>query len=273
MLDRSNAKYLLPNGVTLGSMLFGFYAILVAASAQSPEDFGRAAIAVFIGGLLDNLDGRVARMTKTQSEFGVQLDTLADMVTAGLAPAFVIYQWALFELGWVGVLGSFAFVAGAALRLARFNVMAAQHVPGSKRFFLGLSSPMAAATMMALVWVHSTRADEMVIHPLPVLMLALGVAYLMVSSIRFYTFKEKTRLTRNLMMVAAATLLTLGFTVGWPMAFLISIALYVGTSVVVEVVLLRPSDVRRQREARDAAALVAIGEDADESSEIPALRV
>ncbi|MEJ2687513.1 MAG: CDP-alcohol phosphatidyltransferase family protein [Gammaproteobacteria bacterium] len=147
--------YLLPNLLTTAGLFAGFYAIVAAMG----NHFGPAAIAIFVAMLMDGLDGRVARLTNTQSDFGVQYDSLSDLVCFGLAPSLVIYEWALRDMsgfGWawakLGWLAAFIYAAGAALRLARFNT---QVGTADKRYFQGLPSPSAAAVLAGLVWVGS----------------------------------------------------------------------------------------------------------------------
>jgi len=144
--------YLLPNLFTTASLFAGFYAIVAATQ----DRFEAAAIAIFVAMVMDGLDGRVARMTNTQSAFGEQYDSLADMASFGIAPAMVMYEWALLsmrEFGWhwskIGWLAAFIFIAGAALRLARFNVQSNQV---DKAYFMGLASPAAAAVMASFIW-------------------------------------------------------------------------------------------------------------------------
>jgi CDP-diacylglycerol---serine O-phosphatidyltransferase len=193
---RSRGIYLLPNLFTTGGLFAGFYAI-IAASAGNYVD---ACIAVFIAGVLDGLDGRIARMTGTQSEFGVQYDSLSDLVSFGMAPALVMYHWSLSTLkylgpawGKVGWAVAFLYAACAALRLARFNTQVGVI---DKRWFIGLASPAAAGTMMATIWVlteHGYGGAD-------VRFVALGVtvvaALLMVSRVRYYSFKTLPWLDR-----------------------------------------------------------------------------
>ena len=185
----SRGIYLLPNLFTTGGLFAGFYAI-IAASQDRVID---ACIAVFIAGVLDGLDGRIARLTGTQSEFGTQYDSLADLVSFGMAPALVMYHWSLSSLkylgpvwGKVGWAVAFLYAACAALRLARFNV---QVGVVDRRWFVGLASPAAAGTMMATAW---TLAD-LGYAGADVRFVALGVtivcALLMVSRVRYYSFK------------------------------------------------------------------------------------
>ncbi|HFE37116.1 MAG TPA: CDP-diacylglycerol--serine O-phosphatidyltransferase [Gammaproteobacteria bacterium] len=175
--------YLLPNLFTTGCLFSGFYAILSAMSGH----FEQAAIAIFVAMVLDGLDGRVARLTNTASEFGVQYDSLADMVSFGLAPALIMYQWAFVGLGKLGWAVAFAYVAGTALRLARFNTQAEV---ADKRFFQGLPSPSAAAVVAGLIWMSVdnglTGEDIKVIA----LLVTFAAGLFMVSNFRYYSFKE-----------------------------------------------------------------------------------
>ena len=149
---RSRSIYLLPNLFTTAGLFAGFYAIIAASNGQ----FVNASVAVFVAAVMDGLDGRVARLTGTSSEFGVQYDSLADLVSFGMAPALVMYHWALSSLkfdgdvlGRVGWSAAFLYAACAALRLARFNT---QVGTVDKRWFVGLASPAAAGLMMSFVW-------------------------------------------------------------------------------------------------------------------------
>jgi CDP-diacylglycerol---serine O-phosphatidyltransferase len=186
----SRGIYLLPNLLTTGGLFAGFYAI-ISASAGNTVD---ACIAVFVAGLLDGLDGRIARLTGTQSEFGVQYDSLADLVSFGMAPALVMYHWSLSTLkflgpGWgkVGWAAAFLYAACAALRLARFNTQVGVI---DKRWFIGLASPAAAAVMMSSIWVmtdHQYGGGDVKFVALGVTVVA---ALLMVSRVRYTSFKS-----------------------------------------------------------------------------------
>jgi len=187
---RRRGIYLLPNIFTTAAMFAGFYAVVASMNG----DFEKAAIAIFIAMILDGVDGRVARMTNTQSEFGAEYDSLSDMVSFGVAPALVMYQWSLssmVDLGWqwgkLGWLAAFIYTACAAMRLARFNTQVGL---ADKRYFQGLPSPAAAAVVAGLVWVGVDNsvvgADVAKIAVL--LMISLGL--LMMSNILFYSFKE-----------------------------------------------------------------------------------
>jgi CDP-diacylglycerol--serine O-phosphatidyltransferase len=188
--------YLLPNLFTTGGMFAGFYAIIAAIN----DRFVEAAVAVFVAGVLDGLDGRVARLTNTQSEFGVQYDSLADLVSFGVAPALVVYMWSLESLklvspllGKAGWAAAFLYAACAAVRLARFNT---QVGVVDKRFFIGLASPAAAGLMMSFVWTFAEQGvDGRAIAPYA-LALTVVAAVLMVSRIRYWSFKSLPRSDR-----------------------------------------------------------------------------
>jgi len=143
---RRRGIYILPNLFTTAALFAGFYAIVQAMNLR----FEHAAVAIFVAMVLDGLDGRVARLTHTQSEFGAEYDSLSDMVSFGAAPALVMYEWALKDMGKLGWIAAFIYCAGAALRLARFNTNIDVI---DKRYFQGLPSPAAAALIAGLVWV------------------------------------------------------------------------------------------------------------------------
>jgi CDP-diacylglycerol--serine O-phosphatidyltransferase len=186
---RGRGVYLLPNLLTTAALFAGFYAIVAAMNGR----FEQAAVAVFIAMVLDGLDGRVARLTNTQSEFGAEYDSLSDMVSFGVAPALVMYEWALssmVEYGWqwgkLGWLGAFVYVAAAALRLARFNTRASST---DKRYFQGLPSPSAAAVVVGMVWVFFDQAvTGKDVAPLALVVTTMA-GILMVSNISYYSFK------------------------------------------------------------------------------------
>ncbi|NOQ63805.1 MAG: CDP-diacylglycerol--serine O-phosphatidyltransferase [Methyloprofundus sp.] len=187
--DQNNTKkpsrgiYLLPNLFTTAALFSGFYAIASAISGQ----YEKAAVLIFVSLVLDGLDGRVARMTNTQSDFGAEYDSMADMVSFGVAPAIVMYLWTLSSLGQAGLIGAFIHLAGGALRLARFNTQLGTE---DKRYFQGLPSPAAAAILAGLVWV--SEKYEYGIEGLPWLVMVVTIAtgLLMVSNFRYYSFKD-----------------------------------------------------------------------------------
>ena len=175
--------YLLPNLFTTGALFAGFFAIVQAMDGR----FEMAAVAIFIAMILDGLDGRVARMTNTQSAFGAEYDSLSDMVSFGVAPALVMYSYALRDMGKLGWIAAFVYCAGAALRLARFNTLLAVQ---DKRWFMGLPSPAAATLVAGFIWVmvdNHIKGDE-------VRWLAWGLTLFagitMITSLRFYSGKD-----------------------------------------------------------------------------------
>jgi len=186
---RGRGIYLLPNLFTSGGLFAGFFAIIAASQGR----FEAACVAIFVAGVLDGVDGRVARLTNTQSEFGVQYDSLADLVSFGMAPALVMYYWALSALrldgvtaGKIGWLAAFLYAACAALRLARFNSQVAQV---DKRWFVGLASPAAAGLMAGFVWTcHDLQLRGADLR-YGALALTVAAALLMVSRIRYTSFK------------------------------------------------------------------------------------
>jgi len=184
MGKRRRGIYLLPNLFTTAALFAGFYAVVAAIDSR----YEPAAMAIFVAMILDGMDGRIARMTNTESDFGVQYDSLSDMASFGFAPALVIYHWSLFTLGKIGWLAAFIYAAAAALRLARFNTQAAS---ADKGFFQGLPCPAAAAIIAGLVWVGDTYGlhdgTSIVFIALPLTIIA---GMLMVSNIRYHSFKK-----------------------------------------------------------------------------------
>ena len=181
---RSKGIYLLPNAFTTAALFSGFFAIVNAMNGE----FQVAAIAIFASLVLDGMDGRIARMTNTQSAFGEQYDSLADMVSFGVAPALVAYEWALKDLGKWGWLAAFTYCAGAALRLARFNVNTAVV---DKKFFQGLPSPAAGSLMAGFIWLADDNKIPVRDTTIPwiAFFIAVYAGLTMVSNARFYSGK------------------------------------------------------------------------------------
>jgi CDP-diacylglycerol--serine O-phosphatidyltransferase len=214
-MDFRKTYFLLPNLFTLAGMFCGFYAI--AVSARLDDEGGgsdalyKASLAIFIGIFFDTADGRIARLTKTQSELGLHLDSLADVVTFGVAPAFVVYRWGLEGLGQLGLFVAFLFVACGALRLARFNVISLRekhddgHKPG--KYMLGLPIPVAATVIIALVMgFHVIGISQITNHVLVGVMVVV-LSYLMVSRVRFRSMKD-LRLTKRTLAVVALLIMS-----------------------------------------------------------------
>jgi CDP-diacylglycerol---serine O-phosphatidyltransferase len=185
VLTRKRRKgiYILPNLFTLAGLFGGFYAIVMAMNGR----FDQAAIGVFSAMILDSLDGRVARMTNTQSAFGEQMDSLSDMVSFGAAPALIAYVWALTSLGRWGWIAAFVYCACAALRLARFNVNTAVV---DKRFFQGLPSPAAAALVAGFIWLMTEAGVTGMEVRWFTFALTLYAGLTMVTNVPFYSFKD-----------------------------------------------------------------------------------
>jgi len=190
---RPRGIYLLPNLFTTGGLFAGFFAIIAASQGR----FEAACVAIFVASVLDGIDGRVARLTNTQSEFGVQYDSLADLISFGMAPALVMYYWALAAMklegvtfGRIGWLAAFLYAACAALRLARFNSQVAQV---DKRWFIGLASPAAAGLMASFVWTCHDMGLAGSDLRYAALALTVIAGLLMVSRIRYSSFKGSAK--------------------------------------------------------------------------------
>ena len=189
---RNKGIYLLPNLFTSAALFAGFYAIVQAMNSK----FELAAIAIFIAMVLDGLDGRVARMTNTQSAFGAEYDSLSDMVSFGVAPALIMYTWALQPMNKLGWIAAFIYCACAALRLARFNTKLDDPLQ-DKRYFQGLPSPAAAALLAGFVWVsyeYNVDGREIFFGVIQMKWMAWGItifaALSMVSDLKFYSGKD-----------------------------------------------------------------------------------
>ena len=208
-LDLRKTLFILPNLITLSSVFCGFDSLRISASAQGEEDFYRAALLIVFAMLFDMLDGRVARMTKTQSAFGLQIDSLADVVSFGAAPALLVYEWTLKSLGTPGLVASFLFVACGAVRLARFNVLSmgeSGKPTKPSKYIVGLPIPGAAGILVSIV--VANHAVEGAIGRAEYAWGMLGVtaflSFLMVSTIRFRSFKDVKLNVRTVLFVAFA---------------------------------------------------------------------
>ncbi len=246
---RRRGIYLLPNLLATAALFFGFYAVVAAINGLYPP----AAIAIFIAMVLDGMDGRVARLTGTQSDFGVQYDSISDMVSFGLAPSLVIYQWALADLerlgsmwGKLGWLGAFIYAACAGLRLARFNT---QVGVADTRFFQGLPSPAAAAVTAGFVWAGGRLQIGSWEAGVPSLFLTVTAGVLMVSNVRYYSFKEVDFRYRVPFIAIVVIVLAFALTSVHPPAVLFLVALTYMVSGPTLTILLR----RRRRRRRSAA--------------------
>lgn len=210
---RHRGIYLLPNLFTTGALFAGFYAIVSAIG----DRYETAAVAIFIAMILDSLDGRVARMTNTQSEFGAHYDSLSDMVSFGVAPALVMYLWAFMPLGRLGLFVAFVHTAGGALRLARFNTQIAS---ADKRYFQGLPSPAAAAILAGFIALSLDQGYDSSHVSYLALLLTISTGLLMVSNFRYYSFKEIDLKGKVPFVVTIAVMLAIAFVMAQPQTML-----------------------------------------------------
>jgi CDP-diacylglycerol--serine O-phosphatidyltransferase len=252
--------FILPNLFTLSSVFCGFFAITLCAGQPNGQptidSLYQAAVAICFAYFFDLADGRVARLTKTQSNLGLQLDSLADVISFGVAPALLVYKWGLTRFGRWGIFIAFLFCAAGTLRLARFNVLAMQHdsaKPG--KFILGLPVPAASAVLVSLVLLNHQLAGSFVDVGQPALAaLVVVLSYLMVSRIRFRSFKDLRLSRRTITGFLAIATFTGAVLLGRMHSALIFVGLmgtYVGLGLTEEVVFYR----RRREE--DAAAKAA----------------
>jgi CDP-diacylglycerol--serine O-phosphatidyltransferase len=237
-LDLRKTLFVLPNLITLGGVFCGFNAIrLVALEHPGPEDVYRAAVLLMFAMLFDLMDGRVARMTKTQSAFGLQLDSLADVISFGVAPAMLVYKWVLYRMPVPGLLASFLYVSAAAVRLARFNVLASNETgvptkPG--RHIIGLPSPPSTGILVSLV-VANRAADGLIgreEYTVVLLCVTIGLSLLMVSNVRFRSFKDLRFDTGTVLLVlfvvASSTFIWQRFRPEFVLCWLLSVYLIIG---------------------------------------------
>lgn len=232
--------YILPNLFTTGALFAGFYAIVQAMNGA----YEQAAVAVFVAMVLDGLDGRVARMTKTQSAFGAEYDSLSDMVSFGAAPALIVYEWALRGMGKFGWMAAFLYCAGAALRLARFNTTLEVV---DKRYFQGLPSPAAAALVAGFIWVMGdlgVAGPDVAWLAAPLTIFA-GVT--MVTSVKFYSFKDINLRKSVPFVVVAAFALALALISSYPPGWLFGFFLVYALSGYVLAVLPKKKPTRAHR--------------------------
>ncbi len=210
-LDLRKTLFLLPNLITLSSVFCGFDSIRITATAQSDDDYYRASLLLVFALFFDMLDGRVARLTKTQSAFGLQIDSLADVISFGIAPAILVFKWSLWQRPQVGLVASFLFAAAGAVRLARFNVlsMGEKGAPGKPgKYIVGLPVPGAAGILISLVLANHAMGDELRLHGpryvWAIAALTVFLSFLMVSTIKFRSFKDLRLNARTFALVAFA---------------------------------------------------------------------
>lgn len=190
-VDLRKSLFILPNLFTLSSVLCGYYAVVLCSDRSSPDNFYRAALLIIFAMFFDTIDGRVARLTKTQSAIGVQLDSLADVLSFGMAPAVLVYHWSLHALGLAGVMIAFAYVACGCIRLARFNVITTNTTGAPKKpgkYILGLPIPAAAGILISMVVANTFGRIEG--SPMIMAAVVLALSFFMVSTIKFRSFKD-----------------------------------------------------------------------------------
>jgi len=254
--------YLLPNLMTTAALFAGFYAVI--AGIQGNFELG--AIAILVAMVLDGLDGRIARMTNSCSAFGAEYDSLSDMISFGLAPALLMFQWILQDFGKLGWLIAFIYTVAAALRLARFNT---QVGVADKRYFQGLPSPAAAGVLAALIWMVEANELENAMLPMVGLVLTLVVGLMMVSNIRFSSFKElnlkgKVPFVTLLIIVLVFVIITLEPPT---LLFLIFLTYTLSGPVVTLVTLKKTRALRRQQRDDEKEGANAVVEKSEKSRE------
>jgi CDP-diacylglycerol--serine O-phosphatidyltransferase len=277
-VDFRKTYFILPNLFTLASVFCGLYSIVLAArvhtsGTESDEELlYKASLAIVVGLLFDGADGRIARFTKTQSDLGMQLDSLADVITFGVAPAILVYRWGLFELGTWGLFVAFVFTACGALRLARFNVLsmreqakaaAGGHEKKPGKFMIGLPIPIAANLIVALVLTNHAIGVTEVSNHAAIAGFVLVLSYLMISRIRFRSFKD-LRLTKRTIasIFAISTLALLAFVqINGPAMLMGLLSLFVVLGLIEEVLFYRR---RKREEAKEKA----VGEPDDDEREV-----
>lgn len=257
-LDLKKTLFLLPNMITLSSIFCGFDSIRLSGGATSDDDFYRASLLLVFALFFDMLDGRVARLTKTQSAFGLQIDSLADVVSFAVAPAILVYRWSLHQKETLGLVIAFTFAGAGAVRLARFNVLSMgdggkPSKPG--KYIVGLPVPGAAGILISLV-----VANHAVTGPLsgekyvwPMMALTVFLAFLMVSTIKFRSFKDLRLNARSVALVAFAVgssaVVSLRYKPAFVLIWLLSFYVAIG---IFEMLLSLPRRRRERREARSS---------------------
>ncbi len=197
-----NAKYILPNSFTMASLFAGFNSIYLSVTATEVQHMSLAAWLIVVAMICDGFDGRVARMTGSESEIGVQLDSLVDAVSFGIAPGFLLYTWGLTPLGLLGKFIAFLFAAAAIIRLARFNVTANEH-EGVMKYFFGLPTPLAAGAVVSIIMAHLALTGRVTTGATAaVAIMAILLGGLMVSNVKYRTFKDMKFSTKSILMIA-----------------------------------------------------------------------
>lgn len=250
-LDLRKTLFVLPNLITLASIFCGFNAIrLVAKDSPGDDDVYRAAVLLIFAMLFDLMDGRVARLTKTQSAFGLQIDSLADIISFGVAPALLVYKWVLYRFPVPGLLVSFMFVACAAIRLARFNVLSssssgAPTKPG--KYIIGLPTPPSSGILISLMVANHSVGGALGAerYTLLLLIVTICLSLLMVSNVRFRSFKDLKLNTGTVLLVlftiASSAIVWQRFKPQFVLIWLLSVYIFIGLVESVRVLMLRLS--------------------------------
>lgn len=239
-IDLKKSLFILPNLFTLSSIFCGFYAIVLSSGAVGDNAYYQASLLIVFAMFFDIVDGRVARLTRTQSAFGMEIDSLADIVSFGAAPAVLVYRWALAPLGTLGIVTAFAFIACGAIRLARFNVLSMRQDGSPKKpgkYIVGLPIPGAAGMLVSLVAANHAMQGALSRRPWLILSLVLVLAFFMVSTVRFRSFKDLRLNRRTLLLtglVLAGTLalaieVHVAFAMAWLLAGYVAIAVVEST--------------------------------------------
>jgi CDP-diacylglycerol--serine O-phosphatidyltransferase len=272
MAQRASMKlqrtfFILPNLFTLSNVFCGFFALTLCAGDPEMESLYQAALAICFGFVFDLFDGRVARLTRTQSSLGLQLDSLADVITFGAAPAMLVYKWGLRDFGIWGIFVAFLFLAAGTLRLARFNVISSRkEEAGPASHFLGLPIPAAAAVIVALVVVHYRIGGEYLIAQGTIAALVVVLAYLMISRVRFRSFKELklTKRTVGAIFVIAVGSIVIVMRLRASFVFIFLISCYLVLGLTEEIYRYAAERRRKRRERKLAAGQPLSAEDEEE---------
>ncbi len=257
-LDLRKTLFLLPNMITLSSIFCGFDSIHMSSLGRNDDDFYRASLLLVYALFFDMLDGRVARLTKTQSAFGLQIDSLADVISFGVAPALLVYNWSLHQLGTTGLVVSFVFTAAGAVRLARFNVLSMGDngkPTAPPKYIVGLPVPGAAGILVSLIVANHAASGDLSgpKYTWPMVGLTLFLAFLQVSTIRFRSFKDMKLNLRSvalvLFAVVSSAIVSLKTSPAFVLVWLLSFYILIG---LVETVITIP---QRRREAARATAM------------------
>lgn len=260
-MDFRKTYFILPNLFTLSGLFCGFYAISVCAGL-SDEGAGsdalyKASLAIMLGLFFDAADGRIARLTRTQSELGLHLDSLSDVVTFGVAPGFVIYRWGLEGFGRAGLFIAFLFVAGGAFRLARFNVLSLRaHDDKPSKYMLGLPIPVAATVLISTVMAFSAMGINQTTNHILVAALVIVMSYLMISRVRFRSMKDVklTKRTTAIIGLLLASAVVVAVQISQPAVLIFLVGCYITLGLIEEVYLLRKGRVERLRAAQTQPA-------------------